>query len=743
MSLKVAKRHVAHELPDARALTEHGVDTTVEEAQLALALVSRMLVHGNANHRVDVGRAAKMIALAMSLPLEDEDGVVLAGVLPKPQDGFIPKGTTAEKRLAEKILGFTPSAMNRAMETGSTLHVTSCLPAEVVFEYLPGRAVKYMAAFIACGPYEAADRISAAASERGQTMTAKALDAQLTPTATFMRLIGDLRADYGRANDRRKKTGRPPIAVPASLAQWTFVPDKLSMKQIKAKAVGGRRLETSAVPPELVEQRLFELARAAQWGRWKPEEWPFNRNWKALKDFVLLSLLAALAPRVEHLANLDVRDVVLDCTFRDGTHGPALLFRGGDLGMKLRDETYEFAVRLPDPLRDILVAWLHCNGNEPTAHAKSGQAPRQYEDVRPLIPAYRKRAPEDLQKCHTALGDRVRGREATATGHAVRPLVPEKPGSLVGFQAHRFRSTFTQEVERLAKKWREESPGAALSGYHERVFAELPVDHTEKDYGYRDLRTTDGYPTARSEQIVALAVQLRWDDLWGDGPYLRRGLDADAIRDAHEHVELLEAEIHMHSRQISELHQQVAQHLDSALKRTELADRLEGSLHAHALRNEIDIRVERREHLRAARDEARLVRQEAVVREVMLPEDIDPDEHARAVAEALALIEGSEVVELETPALPLAAELTVADIAELFGVTTQHVGRWRNGESSPPVDPANWIEHNKKDFRYPASALDGEVLRRIPADDPRQRVNAVLARRAQLGYPRRPAHLAA
>jgi transcriptional regulator with XRE-family HTH domain len=557
-----------------------------------------------------------------------------------------------------------------------------------------------------------------------------------------MRLIGALLTEYMSTNDRRTKTGRPPIAVPASLAQWTFVPKKLSAKEIKAKAVGGQKLETSAVPPNLVKQRLHELARAAQWGRWKPEEWPFNKSWKALKDLVLLALLAGLAPRIEHLANLDVRDVVLDCEFRDGTRGAALLFRGGDLGMKLRDETYEFAVRLPDELRDILIAWLHCNANEPTAHAKSGQAPRKYEDVRPLIPTRRKRARNDSQECHAALGDRVRGREATRTGYAVRPLVPVAPGSFDGYQAHRFRSTFTQEVERLGKKWREENLGHPLSGYHERVLAEVPVDHTEKDLGYRDLRTADGHPTARSEQLVALGVQLWWDELWGDGPYLLRGLDPDAIRDAHEHVELLEAEIQMLDRQISQLHHQVAQQLESALKRTELADRFEGSLHAHALRNEVDIRVEQREHLRVSRDAARRVRQEVLDREVLLPEDLSPEEHARAVAEVLAVIEGSMVIEVEAASLPLAAELTVTDVAELFGVTTQHVGRWRRGLSNPPLDPAEWVERNKRDFRYPALAIDDETLRRVPAEDPRQRLNAVLARRATLGYLRRPVSIA-
>lgn len=745
MSIEISRRHVAQEVPDASTLAEHGIDLTVAQAQLVLALASRLIVHGTANHRVAPGRATRLIALGVALPLEDEDQVVLDPLLPRPPDAFIPNGETAEKKLTARVAGFTPSALNRAWDKGSAARVTSCLPLEIVLEYLPARCWRYLAAFVECGPYEAAERIAAAASEYGQQMNAKSLDAQLSPVTTFMKIVATLRADYESASDLRKKTGRPPLVVPPSLAQWTFAPAKLSVKEIKAKAVGGRKLETSAVPAQLVKQRLHELARDAEWSKWWPEEWPFNKNWKALKDFALLALLACLAPRIEHLAYLDARDFVLDCTFRDGSRGAALLFRGGDRGLKGRDDAYEFAVRLPDALRDILVAWLRCNANEPSAQASSGQTPRSYEGTAPLIPVHKKRSREDRQYCHDNLGERVRGRQATANSLGNKPLVPKTPGSFEGYQAHRFRSTHTQEIERLVKVWRAENPGAEHSGYHDVVFAELPLDHADRDLGYRDLRDAAGEPTARFEQIVALAVKLRWDDLWGDGPYLRRGLDPTAIREAHESVELLDAEIEMLSRQVARLRQQASLTLENGLKRPAVNDRLEGLLQAHALRNEVDAKVERREHLRNARAAALVARDEACETSVLLPEDLSAEGHARQLAEVLAMIEGREAAKVEpVSTLPLATELTVGDVATLFGVTTQHVGRWRNGQSNPPIDPTRWVEHSKKDFRYPASALDHEALHRVPAEDPRQRVNSILARRALLGYARqRPTTVAA
>ena len=85
-------------------------------------------------------------------------------------------------------------------------------------------------------------------------------------------------------------------------------------------------------------------------------------------------------------------------------------------------------------------------------------------------------------------------------------------------------------------------------------------------------------------------------------------------------------------------------------------------------------------------------------------------------------------------AAPLADELLVADIAELFGVSEMTVRRWRAGKSNPPIDPEAWIKVNAKDWRYPVSAIDDRALARVPADDPGAALDRIRRKRAVLGF---------
>lgn len=732
VSEPVVKRQIQHELPDHETLARFGIQVDLETARLILALASRMIVHGRATHRTGLERALRAIGTAVSAELVDEDGFVVEGILARPARALTPTG-----RAAGKSVGVTSSAFNRAWDDGP-VYVTSCLPLKVVLGFLPAHAWPYLEAFIRCGPHEARLRLSVAASMRGKRMTWKSLDAQMSPLQTLMDYLVSLLHDREAANVRRSRAGKPLLEIPPALDSWTIVPKKLTTSELRSKATGGRRRSTSAIPEELVKARLRELAVAAEWGRWEPHAWPLNRNWRALKKLAVFALVSAAAPRVEQLGSLDASDVVLNCRFRDGTLGPAILFRGGDYGLKNRLETYEYAVRLPDELRDILVAWLTCNGSAPATTAASGQIRRARVAPQPLFPARKRKQLGAVQSPHDSLGDFFVGRKETPKSGGSAPLIedPATPG--VGFHAHRFRSTLTQGMDRLMKEWRDANIGLGhiLAGYDHECASELTLDHTRADLGYRDFRDSEE-PTARFEQLVALGVDLWWAHLWSDGPYLRRGLDPDAIMRAHQKVQLIEAQIEATEGEAAQLKAAARDLRLRALQRAVERDKLQALLESDALRDRRDDALERRDQLRAHLATAQADLTAACETAVVLPENLGEEEHADRVATALAVVlaEPEVLVPREEPAL--AAEMTIADVAALFGVTPQQAGRWRRGESSPPIAPTAWIKYNEKDFRLPVSAIDDEALRRIPSTNPRRALEKVLADRAARDYGRR------
>jgi hypothetical protein len=675
---RITKRQVQKELPDRASLLEHGLALDLEEARLVLAVASRMIVHGRANHRDALSRATRALGLAVSLELEDEDGTRIARLLDPPKSCLAPHGATAERKL-----GFSPSTFNKAWSEGS-VYVTSCLPLSVVLAYLPAPAWPYIAAFIGAGPFDARDRLSQAASIRGLTATWKALDAQFSPAQTLMACLVKLYRDYQAANERRTQTGKELLPMPELLGPWTFVPDRLSTAELKVKARGGRNLPTSAVPEELVKERLHELARAADWGRWPPEKWPLNRNWKQLKDLALLAVEATLCPRVEHLANLDVRDVVAQCTFRDGTVGHAIIFRGGDFGLKNRDETYAFAVRLPTVLYDILVAWMSCNAETPTSTARSGQTLLSHEVVSPLFPSRKKRHPTNPQRPHANLDDSFKGRKTSTRSGRTHPLVedPNTPG--LGFQPHRYRSTLTQGLDRIMKAWSRDNPDHQLAGYPDDAASECVLDHTKQDLGYRDFREGDD-PSFRFEQIVALGVSLWWNELWRDGPYLHRGLDPAAIMRSHERVQVLEAQLVLIDHEREVLKRRSAALVEHALERADPRDQVQALLQSNALRDEREAKLEDKVALKEGLEHARAELNQACTTEVLLPEDVGPKTHASELAAALAAI-CSEPTE---PAQPteriLAEEYTTADIA----LPVRRLGTARQALACRPLEPSD------------------------------------------------------
>jgi hypothetical protein len=205
--------------------------------------------------------------------------------------------------------------------------------------------------------------------------------------------------------------------------------------------------------------------------------------------------------------------------------------------------------------------------------------------------------------------------------------------------------------------------------------------------------------------------------------------------DARDTVLLLEAEIAMMRGQVSQLE---AKHAD--LSRRARSARGDAKLHAlldlHSIDREIQAKLRREVELVSKLAEARSALDRAKTTAVLLPNDLDGEEYERKLAEALAEPAPREPASEHGTEAPLADELLVVDLAELFGVSEMTVRRWRAGTSNSPIDPEGWIKVNAKDWRYPVSAIDDRALRRIPADNPQAALDAIRQKRAALGFGR-------
>lgn len=710
---EIRKSHVEYELPDEEALAELSIDLDLAEARLVLATLSRVLVARRSRERRELYSALRFVKAADGTELADEDGSLRPPLLDPARLSSLAVPDTG---CALRRLGVEAETLNLAWEAQPT-YPGSCFPARFVCELLPAPSWALVAALVRCGPYEASLRLHLAAVEHGKTQALKTLEAQIDETWLLLRGLVAIRSETVARNGERRREGRAELELCPSLASWEQVPAKPPREQLRAIA-NGNRLDTTAVPPDLVRARLHELARAAEWGRWPPEEWPFNHNWLKLKRLAVLAVLAMVAPRGSHLAGMQVDDVVLDHVFRDGTRGPALLMRG-ERGMKSRRNGYWYAVRLPRPLADILHAWIVCNGKQPGVSKDA------------LFPARKATHPSVPQPHAREIGTFV----APSRSHRRRqPLVPLPGNPRRGYQTHRFRSTLTQEVDRLMAQWCRQHPHDPLAGVDTSVFAECILDHTHADLGYRDLRDNDGNPTARYEQLVAAGVAAWCAELWGDGPNLRRGLDLDAIEKTHTQLRLLKARIGDLTAEVERLRREDAT-LDPG--RLQLEDALAELLRMQQRGQRRECLLEEREELRL--EQTRIERQlaEHLEREVLLAAEAFDEAYERRKTELLAAIEGDEPPPADEPQpLALADELTVADVAELFGVTPQHVRRWRRGLSTPPLDEHAWRQVNAKDFRFPVAAIDAQALRRIPAADPTAALDAIRRKRAHQGFNR-------
>ena len=703
----VRKTVVEQELPDLAAVRAAGIELSLEHARAVLMLWSRVIAHGQGKARNTPYIAARVIRLAVSAQVPLPDGGVLEPLLLGGETVGVPDGKTALRRL-----GLDSSEIT-AVWHESAPFATSCLPLEWVLAFLPAGAWPLVAALIDCSPGELSPRIDEALRQHGRTTGPAPLRNDVTCLWQVMKILVALNRELQAENASRARGGRPLLELPESLAGWTALPERPSSARLAAIARGGRRRDVSAVPVDRIHGALVNTAKRAGWGKWRPSEWPPNRNWRALKEFAVLCLLVTACPRVDHLRLLDVDDFDPNHVFEDGTTAPGLRFRRAKMkgGGNSTDEYWK---QLPADVADVLTAWIHCSGRQ------LGQPGE------PLLIsiATKDREPGQRYADGASLSRFVAGLKGKR-----RPIIPTIGNDWHGYASHRFRHTLNQVVERRYAAWKLEHPAHELASYDPRTFGELALDHTIKDLGYRDFRDRK-----RLEQILALGATFCWEECWRTG-LQPHGLDPDAITRAAETAAIHEAELARITHELAALEARQTEALTRARPARNGTPDLDQLLTANTLALEIQQKL--RLELRLKDDLATAIAnlEHARTIKVALPEDLIGDDYERKLAEALAAIEnGKGANTAPTAPAPLADELAVTDIAELYGVQPMQVRRWRAGKSNPPIDPHAWIKINQKDWRYPVSAINDRVLTRIPATDPQAALDNIRRRRAAIGF---------
>jgi hypothetical protein len=705
---KYGKTFVENELPDLAAVRAVGIDLPLEEARLVLMLWSRVVAHGQDKSRHLPYVAARCITLIVVAQVPVAAGRSLMPLFVPSESVRIPDGKTVLRRLELE------SREISALWDGSGTFATSCLPLDLVLEFLPAVAWPVVAAFIDCRQDELSPRIDEALRQHGKRTGPAPLRMDVTCLWRVMHILIALSRELRDENGARAGRGGSPLGLPAGLEAWTALPERPNSREFASKGKGGRgRRSISAVPAGQIREALADRARKAGWGKWRPYEWPLNRNWRALKEFAVLCLLVTACPRVDHLRLLDVDDFDPTHTFEDGSIGPGLCFRrdamknGGD-----SDDAYW--KRLPDFVGDVLAAWITCSGRE------LGQAG----------------APLLISTCIKEEGDpgtryadgSALSKFVSGIGPRRRPLVPLPGEEWRGYSPHRFRRTVTQTVERRFAAWRLNNPSQPLAAYDPRVVGELAIDHTINDLGYRDY--TD---RRRLEEILALAIFLCWDECWGEG-FQRLGLDPEAIVEARDAVLLLEAELTMTRHEVAALDTEQGDVLHRARSARSDHDHLRALVDFQTIGIEFQTKLRRELELKDKLIEAGARLEQARTTRVVLPEHLDGEEYERKLADAIAENVGDESQPGLSLAAPLSDELAPADLAELFGVREMTIRRWRTGNFNPPINPEAWIKVNERDWRYPVSAIDDRALARIPADDPPTTLDRIRRKRAALGF---------
>ena len=483
----------------------------------------------------------------------------------------------------------------------------------------------------------------------------------------------------------------------APLDAWTTVPDR-----IDARALGAKPANQDNTGPSVkaCSERLKQVFHDAHETR---------RQDRYIKDrrAFLMGSLPLFGPRVGAFRAADVDDYRPDHRYPDGTRGPVLVIRPG----KTIDPDEEHFLPLPTELARWLEEWIVFTGRQ------VGQPDE------PLFPSRKPRPgrPNERISAHGFYSAIAGAPQANGTG--TYALLPLDDDPYIGYRPHAFRHTANQLISAAAARLQRADSGfypqASPTQFAKAVLSHKLIVDISSVYGDLD------------RQLMAKAViDKAWELLWDDG-ILRRGADPDRIRTAREYRDALivTRDALMAAAQGSEA--RATQHRARATSTRNATRRLELTLQATG---EDNAGLRHRADLRTTEDKLALAEAEldnAQTALIPIPNDRSTEEHDLLLHAAL---HGDQPEANHPQTGPLADEITVRDVAELWGVSEQTINR-AHRKGQPATKPLMWLGgktawhiYNAKDKRLRVDAINHAEL----TPDQQERLLELRQRRARL-----------
>ena len=678
-----APTRASAEFPDSLTLETLGLTAlSLDEARIVACALSAFISAGRSKDRTKVGVMISMLVGVCHVTVV-RDGEEQAAALPDLPDGPWPHGRSVFAQLDidhDQLEAYWRLAKNRADD--------ACLPREWLLAWVPAPLWAALAIVLRWGPYEGGVRAEEATAVFAQTPihrgTRRRAEGSMLAAGTIQNRVDAFWAVLRAFVDLRAKveSSKRPTLDAELLRSWATVPDRVDVK-----ACGAREARLDTAGPPIAEcsanlRRLFE-----EWQRARPK-W----RYRALRRLLLQALLPLYGPRVDALRRLDVADYLPDHLGSDGVRGPILRI----FPAKTRDPDEAYLLPLPAEIAEWLEEWIAYTGRSIGANS-------------PMWPSRKPKAEGAIKRIsESGLYCAIAGREGDGGNHGnSRALIPRDANPSLGYHPHSYRHASYQAAKRAGVAAKEARP-VEFGHVDQEDFARAICGHSLRQ------SLKDAYLDLHQLRLARAAVEYAWKDLWRGGK--RYGLDPHAILASKNEVRTLAAVVGELEATVSELHRR--QETLAKASATLSGDALHSaSIESNRLASQTQLVLvdlnRTRERQRLAED--RLAAAEQT--QVALPDEMSDLEHARLLAMALEI---ESVTDTEEGDPRLADELTVSDLAELFGTSPQTINGWvRNGfpgRRPSPWDSGAWIIDGDRRKRLPVSALDRSGLTAAQAE---------------------------
>ena len=677
------------ELPDSDAVRALGLSMSLDEARLVLTCLSCFIARGRSKTRDKVQQMLSGLIAACRVE-GVRDGEVIPAAHPELRLFGWPSGATALRRLDIDHL-----VLELYWARARTRATDACLPKEWAVQFAPPRVWPAVLTLIGWGPAETGLRLEDAVTELAQQPISirtrrRPGGAKLSKGTIATRVNGvhqllDVLVDLRGRVEASRNPGLP-IEL---LAARTRKPERPDLD-----LCGAREAQVDTAGPTFSEARGMLRRLRAEF-----EAAPARSRYFRLRRLCIAGLLLAHGQRVDCLRLLNVADYLPEHRFGDVTCGPAIVYRPG----KTRGVDEPYMLALPRELADWLESWIaytHRSVGEPDS---------------PLWPSTKPKLGQAMSRISGSGFERLISGHAAKDGTGSTPLLSRGENRFQGYNPHSFRHTCYQAARRAGAQAKLEQPHA----YGHVV----PDDFARAVVGHDLIRSVgDFYRDLDQQHLARVAIEYVWSELWHQPA--RQGLDPQAIKRAKDELELVSAAKKECARQFEAVQAELGTlHAKSTTLSGDLLHHVAiagQKLQVDAVRfgYQLTELSERERTAQATLDQALSI-------QVSIPDELTDDDHARLLSEALGDAEET-AAELNGP---LAEEVTVADLAEIYRVSEQTVNRWvRKG---PPGgcqvwNPDGWKIEGPRKKTLLVAAINRAMLTQLQVE----RLDFVRRRRA-------------